>query len=226
MVRQATAAAVSASISTPVGPVTSAVAVTLSPGTAASGSISTATLVSSSGWQSGISSCVFLAAMIPAMRAAPSTSPLRASPARIVCSVAGRITTVPSARARRRVSGLSATSTMRASPASPRWVSVADLAMPSIGLRVRRTFEQSARGRPDIGLAHQALADQKGADAGAQQPPAIIMREDAALAHQQPVARHHAGQPFGGAQADLEGAEVAVVDADQLGAELQCPLHL
>jgi hypothetical protein len=39
-------------------------------------------LVSSSVWQSGISSGVRLAAMMPAMRAAASTSPLGASPRR------------------------------------------------------------------------------------------------------------------------------------------------
>ena len=67
MVRQATETAVSASISTPVWPVTLTVACTTKPGSACSGSMSTATLVIGSGWQSGISSCVRLAAMMPAM---------------------------------------------------------------------------------------------------------------------------------------------------------------
>ena len=76
-----------------------------------------------SGWQSGISSCVFLAAMMPAMRAAASTSPFLASPVSISASVAGAMATKPSARAVR-VAALSDTSTMRASPLSLRWVSL------------------------------------------------------------------------------------------------------
>ena len=39
---------------------------------------STVAFVMASGWQSGISSCVRFAAMMPAMRAAPSTSPFLA----------------------------------------------------------------------------------------------------------------------------------------------------
>src|SRR5258707_265205 len=77
-VRQATDTAVSASISTPVCPVTLTVARTASPSRSAVMSIST--LLMASGWQSGISSWVFLAAMMPAMRAAPSTSPFLALP--------------------------------------------------------------------------------------------------------------------------------------------------
>ena len=65
------------------------------------GSISTATLVRPSGWQSGISSWVRLAAMMPAMRAVPMTSPFLASPARIASSVSGAMITAPSATARR-----------------------------------------------------------------------------------------------------------------------------
>ena len=72
------------------------------------------TAVSASGWQSGISSAVRLAAMIPASRATPSTSPLAAPPAR-----RGRASRAPwrPRRARRRratVAGLSDTSTIRA----------------------------------------------------------------------------------------------------------------
>ena len=44
-------------------------------------SILTSAFVSGMGWQSGISSDVFFAAMIPARRAVPSTSPLGALPA-------------------------------------------------------------------------------------------------------------------------------------------------
>src|SRR5271157_4003590 len=69
MVRQATATAVNASISTPVGPRQRASAQTTRPGTPSSGVMSTTTLLSCSGWQSGMRSEVFFAAMIPAIRA-------------------------------------------------------------------------------------------------------------------------------------------------------------
>ena len=87
------ATAVSASISTPVRPATFTRAVTLIPGSLASGMASTSTCVSSSGWHKGINSCVRLAAMMPAMRAAPSTSPFFALPSRTIASVAGSIST-------------------------------------------------------------------------------------------------------------------------------------
>ena len=51
--------------------------------------MSTSTLVIGSGWQSGMSSCVRLAAMMPAMRAAPSTSPFLALPLSTMSSVFG-----------------------------------------------------------------------------------------------------------------------------------------
>ena len=50
--------------------------------------MSTVTFDSASGWQSGISSEVRLAAMMPAMRAVPSTSPFLALPETIRSSVA------------------------------------------------------------------------------------------------------------------------------------------
>jgi hypothetical protein len=45
-----------------------------------SGRKSIATRVNASGWHRGIRSLVFLAAMMPAMRAMPSTSPFLALP--------------------------------------------------------------------------------------------------------------------------------------------------
>src|SRR5262249_37355070 len=124
MVRQATDTAVIASISTPVWPVTLTIACTTRPGSLWSGWTSTAILVIGSGWQSGISLWVCFAAMIPAMRAAPSTSPFLALPCSTRSRVFTVITTRPSATASRSVAGLVETSTMRASPRSPRWVSV------------------------------------------------------------------------------------------------------
>src|SRR4051812_38699455 len=74
------------------------------------------------GWHSGISSPVRLAARTPAMRAVPSTSPLGASPSATTRAVAGDMRTTARATARRWVTGLSPTSTMRASPCSSRCV--------------------------------------------------------------------------------------------------------
>src|SRR3954447_18508256 len=111
-----------ASISTPVRAVTPAVAVSVTVPAAASMLASTSTWSRPIGWQSGISSPVFLAARTPAMRAVPSTSPLGASPAATVAAVRGDMRTVARATARRSLTALSPTSTIRASPWSSRWV--------------------------------------------------------------------------------------------------------
>src|SRR5215208_2948458 len=124
MVSAAAAAAVIASISTPVWPVVRASATrttSVSPSDA-----STSTNESGSGWQSGISSAVRFAAWIPAIRAVPTTSPFGASPRAIAAAVSADIRTVARARARRSVTGLSPTSTIRARPASSRCVSSSD----------------------------------------------------------------------------------------------------
>src|SRR5262245_63825565 len=76
-----------------------------------------------SGWQSGISAPVCLAAWMPAMRATPNTSPLGASPAATAAAVWGAIRTNARATARRRVTSLDDTSTIRALPDSSRCVS-------------------------------------------------------------------------------------------------------
>src|SRR6185312_12037704 len=81
-------------------------------------SIRTSTNDSGSGWQSGISSDVRLAAWIAAIRAVPSASP-RATAA----AVSGAIRTTARATARRSVTSLSPTSTIRALPASSMCVS-------------------------------------------------------------------------------------------------------
>ncbi len=80
------------------------------------------TPVMRSGWQSGISSGVRLAPMIPAVRATPSTSPLASWPARIAARVGAFIFKVARATASRTVSGFTETSTIRASPARVKWV--------------------------------------------------------------------------------------------------------
>src|SRR5437879_8301706 len=188
MVRQATDTAVSASISTPVGPVTLTVARTMQPGSFLSGVMSRVTFDSASGWQSGISSEVRLAAMMPAMRAVPSTSPFLALPDTIRSSVVLLMTTRPSATASRSVAGLSETSTIRASPEVPIWVRAgpvfADLffdglrAMSARACGARRGLarEQRARGRGHVSLPHQALADQEGRHADALEPGEVYRR--------------------------------------------------
>ena len=126
-VNRATWTAVSASISTPVGPTVSTVAVHSTEGAKCSVSSnqakSIATRVNASGWHSGMSSLVFFAAMMPATRAMPSTSPFFAVPLRTRSRVAACITMRPLAMAIRWVAGLAATSTMWAWPCASKWVS-------------------------------------------------------------------------------------------------------
>ena len=87
MVSAATEAAVSASISTPVGPVVSHVASIATPVRPAvrQCAMSIVTCVSASGWHSGMRSAVRLAAMMPAIRAVANTSPFFASPEHHEC---------------------------------------------------------------------------------------------------------------------------------------------
>src|SRR4051812_891269 len=221
MVRQATDTAVNASISTPVWPVTRTVARTTRP--VLSGAMSTATCVIGRGWQSGINSCVFFAARIPAMRAAPSTSPFLALPASTRSSVAGAMTTRPSAIATRPVAALAETSTMRASPPLARWVRFLGFAIRSLGGAgaPHSGRQQRARRRCHIALPHQALADQEGRDAGRGQPRQIRRRGNAAFADHDAITRNQGCQSLACFQRGLECFQVAVVDADQERAEFE-----
>jgi hypothetical protein len=97
----------------------------MQPGSFLSGVMSSVTLDSASGWHSGIRSDVRLAAMMPAMRAVPNTSPFLAFPETINSSVALPMTTRPSATAVRSVAALVETSTIRASPDASIWVRAA-----------------------------------------------------------------------------------------------------
>src|SRR3954452_8286693 len=146
-VRAATETAVIASISTPVRAVTRASAVSVTVPAAASTSASTSMWSRPSGWQSGMSSPVRLAARTPAMRAVPRTSPFGASPARTFAAVSGDMRTRARATARRSLAGLSPTSTMRAVPCSSTWVS-SDIsrALRGAGRRLRGR-DQVAHGR-------------------------------------------------------------------------------
>src|SRR3954470_24232263 len=135
--------------------------------------------------------------MMPAIRAVPSTSPFLALPETISCKVALLMITRPSATATRSVAGLAETSTIRASPLLSIWVRVLPELDGFFGIALARSGsagrcaprQQRARGCGDVGLAHQAFADQEGRHAHAPQPRKVGRREDAAFADHQPVAR-------------------------------------
>ena len=91
------------------------------------------------GWQSGIMSAVRLAAWMPAMRAAPSTSPLVMALLATLPVVSGFMNTLHRDMARRWVASLGVTSTMRARPSGSRWV------------RPRSDMAAVYRGRPTPG---------------------------------------------------------------------------
>ncbi len=95
------------------------------PGGTSGRSKSTETASIGSGWQSGISSPVRLAAMMPATRATASTSPLGTAPAAMAASVVGCNKTCPAAVASRAVGDLWPTSTIAARPAASTCVSFA-----------------------------------------------------------------------------------------------------
>src|SRR6266436_1532676 len=227
MVRQATATAVSASISTPVGPVTLTLARTLKPGSLRSGSMSTAMFETGRGWQSGINSCVRFAAMMPAMRAAPSTSPFFALPASTRSSVFGAITTRPSAMASRSLGVFADTSTMRASPPRPRWLSLGARATASLrGADTALLANERTRRSLDVAFAHEAFADEQGRNADRRQVVEIGGRKDSALAHDNTARRDPRRQAPAGGERRLKGIEVAVVDADQPRAQAQRAFEL
>src|SRR4051812_43402532 len=69
-----------------------------------------------------MSSDVFFAAMMPAMRAVPRTSPLPTAFRSMALSASAFIVMAPVARARRSVELFALTSTIRARPASSAWV--------------------------------------------------------------------------------------------------------
>src|SRR5579862_5653890 len=120
MVRAAVLTAFRASISTPVLPVTfTCAAIARRPAPTTVKSIATTWI--GNGWHMGITSAVRFAAMMPATRATASTSPLTIFPARISCSVRGRMRMTPRATASRSLIGLSLTSTMRARPRASTW---------------------------------------------------------------------------------------------------------
>src|SRR5262249_29945078 len=190
--------------------------------------MSIAILESASGWQSGMSSCVFLPAMMPAMRAAPSTSPFLASPLSTRSSVAGLITTRPSAIATRSVAAFADTSTMRASPLLPRWVSLPsrDTGLLRCAREPLRPAEQGTRRDRDIRLAHQALANQEGVHPDGREVIEVGGGENSALRHRDAPGGNSRRKALRGRKRGLEGAQIAIVDAEEPRAQLDRALEL
>src|SRR5918996_256917 len=113
----------------------------------------TSTLPTSSGWHSGISSGVRLAAWMPATRATASTSPLLIAPRATSDVVSGRMCTRPRTTARRWVGSLGVTSTIRALPSGSRWVRPRSDMGPTLVVPAGTTFTRGERrGQPPIWL--------------------------------------------------------------------------
>jgi hypothetical protein len=79
----------------------------------------------------------------------------------------------------------------------------------------------SARAIAGVNGAHAGLADEKGVDAVVAQQLHVAAAENAALGDDDAVGGEGRQEFEGGLQADLEAAQVAVVDADQRGSQLQ-----
>ena len=86
--------------------------------------------------------------------------------------------------------------------------------------------QQGAGGGGNIGLPHQALADEDGRHAGRREPREVGRRVDAAFGDDNALARDLRRQPLADRERGLEGAQIAVVDADQPRFELQRALKL
>src|SRR5690606_36905060 len=74
---------------------------------------------------------------------------------------------------------------------------------------------KGARRGLDIGLTHQAFADEEGAHAGTREAGEIIRREDTAFADNELSLRHERGEALGRGERCLEGLEVSIVDAEK-----------
>ena len=214
----ATATAVSASISTPVRPVTRQVARITTQPCSGSGSSSTVTAVSGSGWQSGIRSAVRLAPMMPASCATPSTSPFLKPRAAIRARVSGAI--VDAALGRGRALGD---------------VLAADVDHDGVagGVEVGEAGH-AASARPSrrrVAAVTSASRIRLSPTRKARAPAAAIRDEigvavEPALGDQQPVARRARRQALEGGEVDRQRLQVAVVDAEQRARQAQRAVEL
>jgi hypothetical protein len=85
--------------------------------------------------------------------------------------------------------------------------------------------EQLGQRLARIRRAHEGFADQEGVHAGARMRCTSSRWQDARLGHQQAVGRHLLQHAQRRVEAHLEGAQVAVVDAQQPRLQLQRPLQ-
>ena len=143
--------------------------------------------------------------MMPAMRATPSTSPFFALP-RLDQRERRLAHDDPAfATAIRSVAGFSETSTMRASPRASIWVRAGplleDFAPSARACRADgfASRQQCAGGRRDVGLPHQAFADQEGRHADALR-----------AARDRPARRCRSRRPSGG-PCGISGASASLV---------------
>src|SRR5262249_25861898 len=178
------------------------------------GASSTSTGDSGSGWQSGPSSAVRLAAMMPARRATARTSPFGTSPAAIAASVVGRMVTSPRASAALAVTPLAETSTMRARPRRSRCES----------REGRATTRGVSQPRARLNRARVPTADSVSGRVAA--PPECTYSAAAMTAHGAP--NHHRVLILGSGPAGLTAAIYAaranlaptVVEGSQPGGQL------
>src|SRR5262249_9146751 len=140
------------------------------------------------------------------------------------------IPTGPPAMATRSVAALADTSTMRASPRRPRWLSLeatASLRGPQRSrITVLRLANERARGRLDVALAHEALAHEEGRNADGGKLVQVGGRENPALANGNATWRNFRRQAPAGGERRLERLQIAVVDSDELRPQAQRALEL
>src|SRR5260370_42706690 len=153
--------------------------------------------------------------MMPAMRAAPSTSPFFALPASTRSSVFGAITTRPSAMASRSLGIFADTSTMRAWPPRPRWLSLGARATASLrGADPALRANERTRRSLDVAFAHEAFADEQGRNADRRQVVEIGGRKDSALAPDNTARRDPRRPAAAGGERPLKSLVGGGVEAD------------
>src|SRR5437660_307950 len=166
----------------------------------------------SRGWHRGMRSAVRLAAWIPAMRAAPRTSPLVMALLATLDVVSGSMVTLQRASARRWLGSLGVTSTMRALPSGSTWVrprSVMWASLDSSGAPGRLTSQFECRRWSAADLAH--------APRGPHEAHLTDVMAGPLRAH---GALDGGGQVVVGGTISHNRPEVVLVQREQTGAEL------
>ena len=91
------------------------------------------------------------------------------------------------------------------------------LVMPQT-LRIGSCGHQLSQSAGGVAGFHEVFADQEGVVAGGAQADDIGGVVDAAFADQERAGGHVFGESERGIQSDFEGGEIAIVDADEVGA--------